>query len=124
MTTFRSVAPVCPVTDVERTAEWYVNELGFEARWINRDPDGDDPTSYAVLSREGVTIHLVLAEAPIADYMPFQVHVDDVDSLFSELESKGIPVSQEPTDQHWGHRDCAFVDPDGNPIWFSQAIAS
>ncbi len=124
MTTFRSVAPVCPVTDVEKTVEWYVAELGFEASWINRDAEGDDPTNYAVLHREGVTIHLVLAAGPVADYMPFQVHVDDVDSLFSELESKGIPVSQQPADQHWGARDCAFLDPDGNRIWFSQAIAS
>jgi predicted enzyme related to lactoylglutathione lyase len=46
----------------------------------------------------------------------------DVDALFEELRGKGVEVYQEPMDQPYG-RDCAFADPSGNHIRFSQPAA-
>jgi predicted enzyme related to lactoylglutathione lyase len=43
----------------------------------------------------------------------------DVDGLFEELRGKGVEVYQEPIDQPYG-RDCAFADPAGNHIRFTQ----
>jgi len=47
----------------------------------------------------------------------------DVDALFEELQSKGVEVYQEPMDQSYG-RDCAFADPSGNHIRFTQSAKS
>jgi predicted enzyme related to lactoylglutathione lyase len=44
----------------------------------------------------------------------------DVDAAFEELRAKGAEVQQEPMDQPYG-RDCAFSDPFGNHLRFSQA---
>jgi catechol 2,3-dioxygenase-like lactoylglutathione lyase family enzyme len=44
----------------------------------------------------------------------------DVDATFEELRAKGAEVVQEPIDQPYG-RDCAFRDPFGNHLRFSQA---
>lgn len=41
---------------------------------------------------------------------------DDVDSLFDKLAASGAEVLQEPVDQPWGPRDCAFRDPSGNTV--------
>ena len=43
----------------------------------------------------------------------------DVDATFEELRAKGAEVVQEPIDQPYG-RDCAFRDPSGNHLRFSQ----
>jgi predicted enzyme related to lactoylglutathione lyase len=43
----------------------------------------------------------------------------DVEATFEELRSKGAEVVQEPIDQPYG-RDCAFRDPSGNHLRFTQ----
>jgi uncharacterized glyoxalase superfamily protein PhnB len=35
----------------------------------------------------------------------------DVDGTFAKLEASGAEVVQDPTDQPYGVRDCAFRDP-------------
>ena len=49
---------------------------------------------------------------------------DDVDATFERISSAGAEVLQEPTDQFYGVRDCAFRDPSGNMLRFSQPLAS
>jgi catechol 2,3-dioxygenase-like lactoylglutathione lyase family enzyme len=41
---------------------------------------------------------------------------DDVDALFETVRASGAEVLQEPMDQPWGPRDCAFRDPSGNTV--------
>jgi predicted enzyme related to lactoylglutathione lyase len=43
----------------------------------------------------------------------------DVGATFEDLRSKGAEVVQEPMDQPYG-RDCAFRDPSGNHLRFTQ----
>ena len=40
----------------------------------------------------------------------------DLDGAFDRLQAAGAEVVQEPTDQPYGIRDCAFRDPAGNLI--------
>ena len=45
---------------------------------------------------------------------------DDVDATFERISSAGAEVLQEPMDQPYGVRDCAFRDPSGNMLRFNQ----
>ena len=45
----------------------------------------------------------------------------DLESVFDKLQASGAEVVQEPTDQPYGVRDCAFRDPAGNHIRIDQA---
>lgn len=45
---------------------------------------------------------------------------DDVDGLFEKVKATGAEVVQEPTQQPWGPRDCAFRDPSGNLVRLNQ----
>jgi catechol 2,3-dioxygenase-like lactoylglutathione lyase family enzyme len=45
---------------------------------------------------------------------------DDVDALFERVRKSGAEVLQEPMDQPYGMRDCAFRDPSGNLIRINQ----
>ena len=40
----------------------------------------------------------------------------DLDATFAQLQASDAEVVQEPTDQPYGIRDCAFRDPAGNLI--------
>lgn len=44
----------------------------------------------------------------------------DCDALFARVEEAGADVLQEPMDQPYGVRDCAFRDPAGNLLRFMQ----
>ena len=44
----------------------------------------------------------------------------DVDEAFAAIEARGADVVQEPIDQPYGIRDCAFRDPAGNMIRLQQ----
>ncbi|WP_406183474.1 VOC family protein [Streptomyces sp. NBC_01006] len=48
---------------------------------------------------------------------------DDVDAAFERIRAAGAEVLQEPADQPYGVRDCAFRDPAGNMLRFSQPRA-
>ncbi|WP_172385901.1 VOC family protein [Streptomyces sp. MNP-20] len=45
---------------------------------------------------------------------------DDVDAAFERVRASGADVLQEPMDQPYGVRDCAFRDPAGNMVRFNQ----
>lgn len=49
---------------------------------------------------------------------------DDCDATFESIRTAGGEVLQEPIDQPYGVRDCAFRDPAGNMIRFSQPRTS
>jgi len=46
---------------------------------------------------------------------------DNCDETFEKVRASGADVLQEPIDQPYGVRDCAFRDPSGNMVRFSQA---
>ncbi|KPI04808.1 Glyoxalase-like domain containing protein [Actinobacteria bacterium OV450] len=48
---------------------------------------------------------------------------DDVDAAFERIRAAGGEVLQEPADQPYGVRDCAFRDPAGNMLRFNQPRA-
>ena len=45
---------------------------------------------------------------------------DDCDATFERIRTAGGEVLQEPMDQPYGFRDCAFRDPAGNLLRFMQ----
>ncbi|MFD9501135.1 VOC family protein [Streptomyces sp. NPDC060035] len=45
---------------------------------------------------------------------------DDCDATFESIRAAGGEVLQEPIDQPYGVRDCAFRDPAGNMVRFTQ----
>ena len=48
-------------------------------------------------------------------------HTADLQGTFEKVRASGADIVQEPTDQPWGARDCAFRDPSGNMVRIDQA---
>jgi predicted enzyme related to lactoylglutathione lyase len=120
-----------PHDDPDASLAFYRDTLGFEVRndvgyggmrWITVGPPGQPDTSI-VLNPPGADPGITDDERrTIAEMMAkgsFGIIVlatGDLDGVFARLEASGAEVVQEPTEQPYGIRDCAFRDPAGNMI--------
>ncbi|GGL09103.1 VOC family protein [Planomonospora parontospora] len=124
-----------PHTDPEAALGFYRDVLGFEVRkdvgyedmrWITVGPAGQPGTSIVLhppAADPGVTEderRTVLELIAKGTYAAITLATDDLDGLFQRLEAAGADVVQEPIDQDYGVRDCAFRDPTGNLIRINQ----
>lgn len=124
-----------PHTDADAALAFWRDTLGFELRndvgyqgmrWLTVGPPGQPGTS--------IVLHPPAADPGITDderrtileliakgvYTSITLASSDLDATFATLEASGAEVVQEPTDQPWGLRDCAFRDPTGNMIRINQ----
>jgi predicted enzyme related to lactoylglutathione lyase len=103
------------------------NDVGFEGmRWVTvgspsqpdvnivLEPPAADPNTspadkqaMAELMAKGLLRGVIFA-------------TDDCDATFERISAAGAEVLQEPMDQPYGVRDCAFRDPAGNLLRFNQ----
>jgi len=116
------------VNDVDDSIAFYGDALGLKVhkdvssgayRWVTLG--GDGPGAEIVLSvphagrsqADGDALQELLTKGvlPIIVFSS-----DDVDATFETLRASGAEVLQEPIDQPWGPRDCAFRDPSGNTV--------
>jgi len=121
------------VDDHDAALAFYRDTLGLEirqdvamegARWLTVGPK-DQPELGIVLQSAGVgrspddsqAIRSLLAKGSLSGLV-FQT--DDVDALFEKVAASKTEVLQEPMDQPYGVRDCAFRDPAGNMVRFNQ----
>ena len=121
------------VDDHEAALAFYRDALGFEvrldvamegARWLTVGPPSQ-PELGIVLCTVGVgrpaddaqTLRELLAKGSLSGLV---VEADDVDATFESVRATGAEVLQEPMDQPYGARDCAFRDPAGNQVRISQ----
>jgi uncharacterized glyoxalase superfamily protein PhnB len=119
-----------PHTDADAALAFYRDTLGFEVRndvgyegmrWITVGPEGQPQTSIVLhppavdpglTDDERATILELLAKGSYGSALTLAT--DDLDGLFKRLVDSGAEVLQEPMDQPYGVRDCAFRDPTGN----------
>ena len=120
-----------PHDDPEASLAFYRDILGFEVRldvgyngmrWITVGP-ADQPGTSIVLhppaadpgitDDERRTIAEMMAKGT---YATIVLATDDLDGTFERVAASGAEVVQEPIDQPYGVRDCAFRDPAGNHV--------
>ncbi|MFG2556913.1 VOC family protein [Streptomyces sp. NPDC048581] len=128
-------ASFLPQDDPDAAIGFYRDTLGFEVRndvgyggmrWITVGPAGQPDTSIVLTppaADPGVTDdeRKVIAEMMAkGTYGGIVLATPDVDATFERVQAAGADVVQEPIDQPYGVRDCAFRDPAGNMIRIQQ----
>jgi uncharacterized glyoxalase superfamily protein PhnB len=122
-------ASFLPHDDPDVALAFYCETLGFEVRndvgyrgmrWITVGP-ADQPDTSIVLyppaatpgitDEERRTIAEMMAKGTFAS---INLATDALDATFERLQASDADVVQEPTEQPYGVRDCAFRDPAGN----------
>lgn len=119
MATLRQVQPVLSVRNVDDSARWYRDNLGFEPLFAD---DQVQPT-YGGIGRDDVEIHLQShSEREWDEGLRGSVYrfvVDDPDELFEELAARGdVLAAHAVDDTDWGTREFGLHDPDGNALFF------
>jgi uncharacterized glyoxalase superfamily protein PhnB len=120
-----------PHDDPDASLAFYRDVLGFEVRgdvgydgmrWITVGPVGQPGTSIVlhppavdpgITDDERRTIVEMMAKGTYATII---LATADLDATFERLQAGDAEVIQEPTDQPYGIRDCAFRDPAGNHV--------
>jgi catechol 2,3-dioxygenase-like lactoylglutathione lyase family enzyme len=124
-------ASFLPHNDPDASLAFYRDTLGFEVRndvgynglhWITVGPAGQPSTSIvlyppgvdpAITDDERRTIAEMMAKG---SYGIITLATKDLDATFARLQAGDAEVVQEPTEQPYGVRDCAFRGPAGNLI--------
>ena len=122
--------------DPEASLAFYRDALGFEVRldvgqgtmrWITVGPP-DQPDTSIVLHPPAVDPGITDEERRMVremmakgTYGMLLLSSKDLEATFDRLQASGAEVVQEPTDQPYGVRDCAFRDPAGNLLRIDQA---
>ncbi|MFD5084057.1 VOC family protein [Kitasatospora sp. NPDC058406] len=122
------------VNDLNDSLAFYRDALGLEVR--NDVASGDfrwvtlgsaaQPGLEIVLSEphagrsqaDGDALQALLTKGVLP---MFVFRTDDLDATFEKVRAFGAEVLQEPVDQAWGPRDCAFRDPSGNTVRITQS---
>jgi predicted enzyme related to lactoylglutathione lyase len=117
------------VNDVDEALAFYGSALGLDVlndvasgdfRWVTLGST-TAPGPEIVLSEphagrsqaDGDALQELLTKG----VLPMTVfRADDIDATFEKVRASGAEVLQEPIDQPWGPRDCAFRDPSGNMV--------
>ncbi|WP_374010201.1 VOC family protein [Leifsonia sp. LS-T14] len=117
------------VLDPEESLAFYRDALGLDVlqdvtsgdhRWVTLGVAGDQNAAvvlsdpHAGRSRaDGDALQELVVKGSMS---PIVFRTDDLDAAFERVRASGAEVLQEPIDQPWGPRDCAFRDPSGNMV--------
>ncbi|MEM1211960.1 MAG: VOC family protein [Planctomycetota bacterium] len=121
---FNELSPILAAHDVQQALDYYEHRLGFEV-----SGKMGDPIEYAIVSRDGFSIHFKRIDEPLTAEGAFTgnlnagkggvyILVDDVDRVAAELVQRGAAESIIPEDKEYGMRDFWVPDPFGYAIAF------
>ena len=121
------------VHDPDAALGFYRDALGLEVRQDVRN----DGFRWVTLAAAGQDVDIVLSQPhggrsqsegdallALVTQGSMQAAIfraDDLEATFDRVVASGAEVLEEPTDQFWGVRDCAFRDPSGNLVRIEQA---
>jgi predicted enzyme related to lactoylglutathione lyase len=112
---------VIAVHDLEKSAAFYRDVLGFEIHTIS------DPGFLFYTSGE-CTIFAGLCPGSLApdqlgDHSYFAyLEINEIESLYDSVRAKGAKVTKALCDEPWGMREFGIVTADGHRIMFGSAI--
>ncbi len=110
---------VLAVKDLNRSADFYKNKLGFSTLWAD---DG-----WHFLTRDNIRI--MIGECP-DDVSAFETgchsyfgyfDTENIEDLYAEYVAKGLEIVSKLEDKPWGQREFAVRTIDGHRITFGEA---
>ncbi len=97
--------------NVDSIGKFYRETMNWELAF------GDEKFLAFKIGEALLGIKLKEHEREIPGHQTVIIEVDDVDTLYKSLRSKGVPIYKEITEESWG-KNFAILDPDGNKIEF------
>jgi len=116
---------ILPVRRIHESISWYEKALGFRTEYINgagEPGEREEYANYAVLSRDGVPIHLIMDEGDLSQQWTragtgrLYLKVNEVQAFYEEVVARGIQPSCKPMSRPWGVLGFDLIDPSGNAV--------
>jgi predicted enzyme related to lactoylglutathione lyase len=113
------------VADVDRSAEYYRDRLGFTCEAYGEPPD------FLVARRDEAIVLMALCKEPerivpnwriVDNVWNVFIRVDDVEAIYAEFQRRGAPIDYTLYDAPSGFREFGVQDPDGHDIAVGQPI--
>jgi uncharacterized glyoxalase superfamily protein PhnB len=124
-----ALIPLLVYEDLSAAHDFLVNAFSFEARFVDRDENGN--ARHAEVRAGGTTIwmHRVTAEhgmasARTAASSGIVVMVDDVDAHYKRALANGAKVDGPPEDRPYGQREYGARDLEGHRWWFATPLSA
>ncbi len=111
MKLFSHASIILPVSDVNQTAIFYRDKLGFDISFL-----WEDPPSYAVVNRDdAVGIHFTKTELPlnITEHPRLYIFVQDPDAVYEEYQKSGVDIVEPLKDTDYKMREFVIKDLNG-----------
>jgi DNA-binding transcriptional MerR regulator len=109
-TTWLHLMPRLPVTDLDRSAAYYQEALGFRLAWRTAD---DSLAALASGEIEMLLLVLWTGDSPPPAQSAY-VYVEDPDALCAEYQQAGADIVDPVASRPYGMRDFVVRDPDGH----------
>jgi len=120
-------APVYYTENMDRTAKWFEEVLGWYAKIDQRNESGDGtygclmPLPVEILNMTYTSFngfHMFLGEP--SKHLAAFMRVDNIENLYTFVKKNGWTQISEITEEHWGGKACNVTTVDGETIAFFQ----
>jgi catechol 2,3-dioxygenase-like lactoylglutathione lyase family enzyme len=123
----KGAKPVIFVTNVQTSAAFFRDKLGFAIDFLH-----GHPPFYGSVSRGGACLHLRFVHEPVfkegvreeEGLLSAFLDVDNIKGLFAEFKVAGVDFVQPLKKEPWGASAFIVLDPDGNWITFAGPLES
>jgi catechol 2,3-dioxygenase-like lactoylglutathione lyase family enzyme len=125
MAKLTGTSAVLLVADIDRSAAYYRDRLGFTCELHGEPPD------FLVAKRDDAIVLMALCEDPdrivpnwriVDNVWNLYIRVDDVEAIYAEFQRRGAPIDYSLYDAPSGFREFGVQDPDGHDIAVGQPI--
>ncbi|MEO6454040.1 MAG: hypothetical protein ABIN97_08215 [Ginsengibacter sp.] len=104
------ISPMIPSFDIKETVLFFHNLLDFKILM--------DQKTYAILSRDNSTIHILPAGSVIGE-MEFYIEVDDIEQIWENIKNKSNGLNlKKPFDREYGMREIHIIIPHTKTLLF------
>lgn len=108
-------ATILDVKDIEQALKYFTDKLGFTCTFT-----WEDPVTYAILKRDGVSFHLTRNEKRDFERIRAYVFVDQIEELYQELTDRGAEISDPLAMRDYGMKDFDVRIPGGHRVAFGE----
>jgi lactoylglutathione lyase len=128
---FKALTVNLMVHDVQRSADFYALQFGFET---GLTLPGEDGLTFAIIKRDEVTIMLQsmksfveglpqYANTPIGGSVLLYIDVEDVNGVYEKAHANGAEIVVDMHKTFYGTREFTVKDCDGYLVSFAEDVA-
>ena len=120
---YHTITPQLTLDDAAKSIEWYKKALGAEEIGRSLGPDGKVMHAEIKIGNSRIMMNdVMMGKGPKGfggSPASFWLYVDNSDGLYDRAIKAGATVQMPMSDQFWGDRAGAVVDPAGYTWWIA-----